>query len=331
MVRREQTGWSVTQFLQQIFGAKAGVVQARGLIAINGRPCGNWKLKLRHGDSVIVDEVSPKKAPGPRRNDSLRKESRAKRESASEREVHVVLNVRYLDDHIVVTDKPAGLTTVRHRSEVEEMGNRAKKFLPPTLVDLLPSALPPKDRHGRIRAVHRLDRETTGVVVLARTPQAETSLGKQFRAHSIERQYLAVVRGKAEQQTIESYLVADRGDHRRGSGPKEEGQHAITHIRVVEQLGDFTLVECEIDTGRTHQVRIHLGEVGTPLCGERIYDRPVHGTALPDDSGATRPMLHGALLVVTHPASGERLRFESPLPRDMQDLIKRLRGRKRSK
>jgi 23S rRNA pseudouridine1911/1915/1917 synthase len=108
--------------------------------------------------------------------------------------------------------------------------------------------------------VHRLDKDTSGLVVFARTPEAESSLGQQFRAHTIERLYLAVVRGRARDDRIESWLFADRGDHRRGSGPRHgPGQHAVTHVRVVEELGDFTLVECRLKTGRTHQVRIPLG------------------------------------------------------------------------
>jgi hypothetical protein len=103
-----------------------------------------------------------------------------------------------------------------------------------------------------------------------------------MREHTAERRYLAIVRGQAKDATIESWLVRDRGDGRRGSGTVG-GQHAVTHVRVVEDLGDFTLVECRLETGRTHQVRIHLGDRGTPLCGERVYDRLINGRPLPDD------------------------------------------------
>jgi 23S rRNA pseudouridine1911/1915/1917 synthase len=96
-------------------------------------------------------------------------------------------------------------------------------------------------------------------------------------------------------------------------------------VRVVETLGEFTLVECELETGRTHQVRIHLGEAGTPLCGERVYDRPLHGQPLPDGSGAKRPLLHAAFLAIDHPATGKRMEWQAKLPDDMSALIKRLR------
>lgn len=234
--------------------------------------------------------------------------------------------LRHIDDQIIVVEKPAGLTTVRHAQEVATMGKRAKKFLPPTLVDLMPLVLGGKViGRTRIRAVHRIDKETSGLVVLARTPQAESNLGKQFRAHTVGRRYLALVRGQAKDARIESYLVPDRGDGRRGSGASNEGQHAVTHVRVVETLGDFTLVECELETGRTHQVRIHLGEAGTPLCGERVYDRPLHGQPLPDASGAKRPLLHAAYLALDHPATGKRMEWEAKMPKEMSELVKRLR------
>jgi 23S rRNA pseudouridine1911/1915/1917 synthase len=236
--------------------------------------------------------------------------------------------VRHVDEHLVVVEKPAGLTTVRHADEVEAHGRRAKRFLPPTLVDLLPAILARKGKSlkgGRIRAVHRIDKETSGLVVLARTPEVERHLGIQFRAHTIGRRYLALVRGHAKDARIESYLVADRGDGRRGSGATADGQLAVTHVRVIETLGRFTLVECRLETGRTHQVRIHLGEAGTPLCGERVYDRPLHGKPLPDGSGAKRPMLHAAYLEFDHPATGKRIEWHSKMPKDMTELIARVR------
>jgi len=237
------------------------------------------------------------------------------------------IKIRFLDPHIVVVEKPAGLTTVRHAHEAAEFGNRAKKFLPNTLVDLLPATLAARGetKRGRIRAVHRLDKETSGLVVLARTPEAERHLGQQFRVHSIERRYLALVRGQAKSARIESKLVHDRGDGRRGSGTAADGQRAVTHVTLLEQLADYALVECRLETGRTHQVRIHLGEQGTPLCGERIYDRPLHGRPLPDGSKATRPALHASLLAFDHPVTGKRVSWKSPLPDDMRKLLEQLR------
>ena len=99
----------------------------------------------------------------------------------------------------------------------------------------------------------------------------------------------------------------------------------MTHVRVVEELGPCCLVECRLETGRTHQVRIHLGEAGAPLAGERLYDRPVNGPPAPDPSGSPRVALHAAYLGFTHPQSGDRVEWESPLPEDLQAVVRRLR------
>jgi 23S rRNA pseudouridine1911/1915/1917 synthase len=236
--------------------------------------------------------------------------------------------VRHADEQIIVVEKPAGLTTVRHAGEVASLGARAKKFLPPTLVDLLPAVLKQRgvSLRGRVRAVHRLDKETSGLMVLARTAEAESRLGKEFRAHTVGRHYLALVRGRPGDERIESHLVPDRGDGRRGSGAAAAGQLAVTYVRLVEALGEFSLVECRLETGRTHQVRIHLGERGTPLCGERVYDRPLNAAPLPDTSKARRPMLHAAYLSVKHPHTGKYLEWHADMPQDMQALLEKLRS-----
>src|SRR5262249_7930256 len=150
----------------------------------------------------------------------------------------------------------------------------------------------------------------------------------QFRAHTTERGYLALVRGRAVPERIETRLVEDRGDGRRGSSTQAAvGQRAVTHVHVLEDLGDFSLVECRLETGRTHQVRIHLGEQGTPICGEQIYDRPLHGQPAPDASGAPRLALHAAELSFTHPTTGKRMTWTSPLPNDLKALLAQLRKR----
>jgi 23S rRNA pseudouridine1911/1915/1917 synthase len=327
-VSRSEAGWTVLAWLcarlKTSRGGAARLLQGRK-VRLAGNFCTNPAWRLRAGQRVEVQVGAshpprrPPAAPG-------RTPSRA---PPGARPV-----IRFLDDHVVVVEKPAGLTTMRHAEDVAEHGRRARRFLPQTLADLLPGLIaqhtsgPP----GQVRAVHRLDRDTSGLVVFARTPQAERDLGRQFRAHTTERLYLAVVRGKAASGRIESWLVRDRGDGRRGSAPSGTeppagAQHAVTYVRVIEELGDFTLVECRLETGRTHQVRIHLGEASTPLCGERIYDRPVHGQPLPDGSGLSRIGLHAAELGLCHPESGKPMRWSSPLPPDLAALVERLRHR----
>jgi 23S rRNA pseudouridine1911/1915/1917 synthase len=284
---------------------------------------------------------------------SRRRKNRNRKPEAKKTERLAPL-IRYADAQVVVVEKPAGLTTMRHPEEAAEFGAHGRHYLPATLADLLPHLLAnfesagskaPKGRKrlkGKfnspalpnstsphrlwIRAVHRLDKDTSGLVVFARTPEAERNLGRQFRAHSIERRYWAVVRGRAKPDKIESWLVRDRGDGRRGSAAeRQDGQRAVTQVRILENLSDLTLVECWLETGRTHQVRIHLGEAGTPICGERIYDRPIHGRPFPDASHAPRLALHAVRLEFDHPKTGRRMTFTSPLPGDLGAWIKKLR------
>ena len=232
----------------------------------------------------------------------------------------------YSDDAVVVADKPAGLTTMRHREEAAEFGERGRKFLPKTLAELLPSALGTPGRP--LIAVHRIDRDTSGLVVFARTRAAAESLTRQFRKHTVDRRYLALTRGVPAAGRIESVLVRDRGDGRRGSTFKRnppDGKRAVTHVKVLEQWGEFALVECRLETGRTHQVRIHLGEAGAPLCGETVYDRPVNGKPRPDGSGARRPMLHAARLGFTHPESGDVMALDATPPADFTAILAKLR------
>jgi 23S rRNA pseudouridine1911/1915/1917 synthase len=176
-----------------------------------------------------------------------------------------------------------------------------------------------------VRAVHRIDRETSGLVVFARNVPAGRILAEQFRLHTTHRRYLALVVGRMGQGTIRSHLLRDRGDGRRGSAEGEEGKLAVTHVSPVEHFGDaYTLMECRLETGRTHQIRIHMAESGHVLCGERVYTQTRKGTPS-DDSQAPRVMLHAAELGFVHPVTGAELRFTSPLPADMRRVLAALR------
>ena len=178
----------------------------------------------------------------------------------------------------------------------------------------------------QVRAVHRLDRDTSGLIVFARTAEAQQHLEQQFRTHTTKRRYLAVVRGAVESQTIESRLVRDRGDGRRGSTTLPNvGRRAVTHVRAVERLGEYTLIECRLETGRTHQIRIHLSESGHPLCGDKVYGQPLFRAGQPDTSGAPRLALCAVELGFVHPVTGEPMHFESRPPRDFAEFVRRLR------
>ena len=141
----------------------------------------------------------------------------------------------------------------------------------------------------------------------APAPRAE-HLTKQFRKHTVDRRYLALTRGvpaPGGSSRCWCATAATAGAAAPARPTPPDGKRAVTHVKVLETFGAFALVECRLETGRTHQVRIHLGEAGTPLCGEAVYDRPVNGKPLPDGSGAKRPMLHAARLGFVHPESGD--------------------------
>ena len=314
-VRREEAARTVADVLRRRL--RLSLAQARGLVhqrrvRLAGLPCADPARRVKAGQRLEV----------------LRFPKTPRTLSCLPQGLPQPV-IRYIDRDVIVVDKPAGLTTMRHAEEAEEFGSRARSFLPATLADLLPELLA-KRQHGPpakvIMPVHRLDKETSGLVAFARTPAAASNLGQQYRTHALERRYLALVRGKTKNQRIESYLVRDRGDGRRGSTANPAlGKRAVTVVRVVEDLGAYTLVECRLETGRTHQVRIHLGEHGTPLCGERVYDRPLHGAPLADGSHAKRPMLHAARLGFQHPRIGKWMTWDAPLPHDMAGLVRRLR------
>jgi len=277
---------------------------------VNGQVCSDSVRRMR-----LRDRVEQRRFTRPKR---IRRSSSAE---TIRRSSGCPIEVVYSDDAVVVVNKPPGLTTMRHAAEAAEFGARGRRYLPKTLVDQLALLIPGQS----LRAVHRLDRDTSGLVVFARKPEAERHLGRQFRAHTVSRRYLAIVRGRPADTRIESWLVRDRGDGRRGSGDRQSGQRAVTHVRLIEALGSCSLIECRLETGRTHQIRIHLGELGTPLAGETVYDRPIHGRSPPDPSGSPRIALHAAVLGFTHPVSGLQLQWEAALPPDMNAVLQRLR------
>ena len=217
-----------------------------------------------------------------------------------------------------------------------DCGTNGARRVSPTLEDLIPPILVriegrrQKGPPPRLRVVHRLDKETSGLVVFARTVTAERGLGKQFHAHTVTRRYQALVPGEVGPQRVESRLIRDRGDGRRGSTLSEdenEGKVAITHFDVVEHLPGFTLLDCRLETGRTHQIRIHLAELGHPICGEKVYLHQLDGSVWRDSSGAPRLALHAIELGFRHPGTEEEMHWTMPLPPDLQTFLEMLRRR----
>lgn len=218
--------------------------------------------------------------------------------------------VVFVDSQLIVINKPSGLSSVPYQENERD-----------TLEFWVNHHLGDK----RVKVVHRLDRETSGLIVYARTREAEEKLANQFRFHSIHRRYLALAHGSVREQTIRSEILENRGDGLRGSVQRESAvsrvnaKKAVTHVRVKEYFPAFTLIECELETGRTHQIRIHLSEAGHPLLGEKAYHRDYRG----DWIEAPRIMLHAAELGFVHPTRGVPMSWTQVPPRDFLNFLKR--------
>ena len=272
-----------------------------------------WTVAKRHVstgkvtvDGTVVTEIDHRLAAGQR----VELKMSAPRPRDPEREGVLV----YDDAHIVVIDKPAGISSVPY--EERETG---------TAMDLIRGAW---RRMGKpatsvaLHVIHRIDRATSGLLAFAKTKRAEVGMAAQLRAHTMERMYLCVAHGKLTEGRIESQLVTDRGDGIRGSSrDPTRGKRAVTHVSVRETLRGATLCEVRLETGKTHQIRIHLAESGHPLVGETVYIRDYRGT--PIDS--PRLLLHAATLGFVHPITNERVSLSSPLPPDFTAVVDRLR------
>lgn len=343
LVEKRESGWTVAEMLRKRFmltWTQAKRIVERGHVRVAGQLTRAPEQRIKAGNRVWIAtgaiEVKTVKGPKPKKTEEVvtpiakpKAKPKPKKEPAPPNPFLELIEIVYVDDSLVVVNKPADLTTTRNAEETAEFGARAKKFLPKTLADLLPTLLGVPNR--KVVPVHRLDRDTTGLLVFARTSRAATSLMTQFRKHTVDRRYVALTRGIPEESRIESVFVKDRGDGRRGSSKEPKppgGQKAVTRVKVLAELGSFAKIECRLETGRTHQVRIHLGEAGAPLCGEKIYDRPRGGVPYPDESGAKRPMLHAAHLGFQHPETEEFVSWDAEPPADFAEVLAKLKAKK---
>jgi len=243
------------------------------------------------------------------------------------------LNVVYEDDHLLVLDKPAGL--VVHPG----CGNYTGTLANGLAWHLLGGAAAEATALPRVGLVHRIDKDTTGLLVVAKSEEAMSKLAAQFKRHTVHRRYIALVWGDVEADS--GTIVAHIGRHQRfrklfAAYPDgEHGKEAVTHFTVLERLNYVTLVELRLETGRTHQIRVHMAHLGHPLFGDTTYggDRIVKGTVhqrykqFVENSLKILPRqaLHARELGFVHPATGEAVRFESPLPADFTDVLGRWR------
>lgn len=228
----------------------------------------------------------------------------------------IPLAILHEDADLVVIDKPAGM--VVHPAAGHARG---------TLVNaLLHHCRDLSGVGGELRPgiVHRLDKDTSGVIVVAKHDLAHRSLAAQWKQHSIDREYLAFVRGapRTATGTVDAPIGRHPTDRKRMSTRARAGRSAVTHWRIEERLREATLLRVRLETGRTHQIRVHMASISLPILGDPVYGG---GRARPAALGITRQALHAAVLGFTHPTTGTRVRFESTLPSDLQALLEALR------
>jgi 23S rRNA pseudouridine1911/1915/1917 synthase len=230
----------------------------------------------------------------------------------------IPLGIVFEDEHLLVVDKPAGLVV-----------HPAAGNLDGTLVNALlhhcGGSLSGIGGVARPGIVHRIDKDTSGLLVVAKTDVAHEGLARQFAAHSIDRRYLAIVSAvpKVSEGSVDAALARSATNRKKIAIVENgRGKRAVTHWKRLTALQDAALVECRLETGRTHQVRVHMASIGHPLLGDPVYGRSgkTHGKLL-EELGFHRQALHAAELGFTHPVTKHRLSFSSPMPPDMQELM----------
>ena len=233
----------------------------------------------------------------------------------------IPLNIVHEDADLIVVDKPAGLVV-----------HPAAGNLDGTLVNALlhhcQGQLSGIGGVARPGIVHRIDKDTSGLLVVAKSDKAHDGLARQFKDHSIQRLYAAIVYGHPQPATgtVDAWLGRSDADRKKMAVHREgRGKHAVTHYRTVERLRDAAMVECRLETGRTHQVRVHMHHIGHPLIGDPVYGRERKGfKSILETLGFRRQALHARMLGFIHPVTDEPLMFESALPADMQELLSAL-------
>ncbi len=234
----------------------------------------------------------------------------------------IPLSIVFEDDHLIIVNKPAGLV-------VHPAAGHADGTLVNALLHHCQGKLSGIGGVQRPGIVHRIDKDTSGLLVVAKSNVAHEGLAKLFAAHDIERKYFAIVSGSpAPPAGVVRTQIGRSTTNRKKMAVLSEnkGRHAVTHYRTVESLSKSALVECTLETGRTHQVRVHMSHIGHPLIGDSVYSNRQNPYRIgPNQSKFDRQALHAASLGFIHPVSGETLRFNSGLPEDMQLLLSQLR------
>ena len=229
----------------------------------------------------------------------------------------ISLPVHYEDETLIVINKPAGLVT--HPGNGNWQG---------TLLNALLHHAPQLEQVPRAGIVHRLDKDTSGLLVVAKTLEAQTSLVRQLQQRTVKRDYLALVLGEVNQAGRVDAPIGRHPVQRTKMAVTTKGKPACTHYRVIENFTGCTLLQCSLETGRTHQIRVHMQSIGFPLAGDPVYGgtpRNTNAEMRQVLTGFPRQALHAARLALTHPLSGEHVQWESVIPEDMNHLLQTLR------
>ena len=229
------------------------------------------------------------------------------------------------------------MVTLRRKSDMS--WSQTRKNQQPTLDECVPrligehaakkyNSIRKHQKLPKLFSVHRIDRDSSGLLVFARNEDAQTKIIHQFAQHDAVRKYLALIPGKIADQTITSQFIRNRGDGLRGSTPDTSiGESATTHFRTLRTIGDYSELECRLETGRTNQIRIHLAELGHPICGDIKYRGPFGKPPIIDESKIRRMALHAAELRFEHPTTKRPMNFDTPWPPGMQRYLKKLASR----
>lgn len=275
-----------------------------GEVTVNDKIAKQSSYQLQHGDRVCLT------FPDPRPLDTLQPEK-------------VALDILHEDSHLIVLNKPAGMLV--HPANGVNVGTLVNALLAHCRVDL--SGIGGVERPG---IVHRLDRDTSGILVVAKTDVVHRGLAVQFEKHSITRQYVAVVCGTPTKTagTIDAQIARSRRDRRRMTTVEMGGRHAVTHYEVLEAYPKFGLVQLTLETGRLHQIRVHLQHIGHPVAGDAIYGGEQRALNDADTielkhalTQLKRQALHARLLGFLHPITNKNLTFSAPMPKDMQQVV----------
>ena len=279
-------------FIQKLF--------EKGGVSVNGEVCTSKKYKCCEGDLVEIEIPEPERL-----------------EAEAE---DIPIDIVYEDEDLLVVDKPASM--VVHPAPGNYSGTLVNALMF-HCGDQLSSI------NGVIRPgiVHRIDKDTSGLLVVAKTDRAHTGLARQLEEHSINRRYRAIVYNniKEDEGTVDAAIGRDPKNRLRnavirdGAPGFESAKSAVTHYKVLERFGKYTYIEARLETGRTHQIRVHMAYIKHPLLGDELYGPNKN------KEGAKRQMLHAGVLGFEHPVTGEYMEFESPLPEDFEKVLNRLR------